>query len=133
MPMRDCGRKKHAQLHATRKRQEEKRKAMQAFVDRFRAKASKAKQAQSRLKALEKQKEIAAPVEAKRPAVFTSPTLRLWRRRLFGWLRQIWVMRKVRPYSAAFNLRIDQDDRVAILGPNGQGKSTLVKALSRPA
>lgn len=112
-----------------RARQEAQRKHMQAYIDRFRAKASKAKQAQSRIKALEKMQLVAIPPEERttpfrfrNPEPLAPPIVRLADADL-GYEAGRPVLRKV-------NLRIDQDDRIAILGPNGEGKSTLVKAIS---
>lgn len=118
-----------AQSLAFNARQEAKRRHMQAFVDRFRAKASKAKQAQSRLKALEKLQTTAVPIEERttpfsfpNPKPMAPPIVRAVDADL-GYEEGKLVLKKV-------NLRLDHDDRIAILGPNGQGKSTLVKAVS---
>jgi ATP-binding cassette subfamily F protein 3 len=114
---------------AFRSKQEAQRRHMQAFIDRFRAKASKAKQAQSRIKALEKLQIVAEPLEErstgfdfKNPKPMAPPIIRLVDADL-GYADGSPVIRQV-------NLRIDQDDRIAILGPNGEGKSTLVKSLA---
>ena len=119
-----------AAAEAQRARQEARRRHMQAFIDRFRAKASKAKQAQSRIKALEKMQMIDPPPEARaQPFRFADPRppmapplVRLVEADL-GYEEGKPVLRKV-------SLRIDQDDRIVILGPNGEGKSTLVKAIA---
>ena len=101
---------------------------MQAFVDRFRAKATKARQAQSRLKALEKLPVIDSVVEEHttrfafpEPAQLAPPILQLERVDA-GYDGRI-VLRNV-------NLRLDMEDRVALLGANGNGKSTLAKLLA---
>ncbi|MEM9394457.1 MAG: ABC-F family ATP-binding cassette domain-containing protein [Pseudomonadota bacterium] len=98
---------------------------LQSFVDRFRAKASKAKQAQSRVKMLEKMETIRAPEDAAR-TVFTfpepdalSPPILATESASVGYNDQQ-VLGKL-------DLRIDQDDRIALLGRNGEGKSTLSK------
>ena len=118
-----------AQAVAAKAKQDAKRRHMESFVDRFRAKASKAKQAQSRIKALEKMSEIAEPIETrtipfhfKDPTPMAPPIVRIAEADL-GYDGHPPVLRKV-------SLRIDQDDRIVILGPNGQGKSTLVKSIS---
>jgi ATP-binding cassette subfamily F protein 3 len=97
-------------------------------VDRFKAKASKAKQAQSRVKALEKMETIRAPEDVAR-TVFTfpkpeelSPPIIATEKASVGYGETI-ILRDL-------NLRIDQDDRIALLGRNGEGKSTLSKMLS---
>ena len=118
-----------AQALAFRSKQEDQRRHMQAFVDRFRAKASKAKQAQSRVKALEKMQSVAVPIDErvtpfdfKDPKPMAPPIIRLVDADL-GY-------EEGKPVLHDLNLRIDQDDRIVILGPNGEGKSTLVKSIA---
>lgn len=119
---------KRALLASAAKKQDAKREHLQAFVDRFKAKASKAKQAQSRVKALEKMETIRAPEDVAR-TVFTfpkpeelSPPIIATEKASVGYGETI-ILRDL-------NLRIDQDDRIALLGRNGEGKSTLSKMLS---
>lgn len=101
---------------------------LQSFVDRFRYKATKAKQAQSRIKMIEKMGEL--PPIPKDPEVhfqFPSPT------RLTQSLISIEggvAGYDEKPVLTDLNLRIEQDDRIALLGANGNGKSTLSKILS---
>ncbi|MGB5864440.1 MAG: ABC-F family ATP-binding cassette domain-containing protein [Sulfitobacter sp.] len=120
---------KRAQQSAAAKKQQAHKAHMQAFVDRFKAKASKAKQAQSRMKAIEKMVTITPPEEAARK-VFTfpqpdelSPPIISIEGGSTGYTEGV-------PVLSRLNLRIDQDDRIALLGKNGQGKSTLSKLLS---
>ncbi|WP_085308896.1 ABC-F family ATP-binding cassette domain-containing protein [Planktotalea arctica] len=119
---------KRALMASAAKKQDAKREHLQAFVDRFKAKASKAKQAQSRVKALEKMETIRAPEDVAR-TVFTfpkpeelSPPIIATEKASVGYGDKI-ILRDL-------NLRIDQDDRIALLGRNGEGKSTLSKMLS---
>ncbi|APX11345.1 ABC-F family ATP-binding cassette domain-containing protein [Tateyamaria omphalii] len=113
---------------AQAKKQEARRAHLQSYVDRFRYKADKARQAQSRLKALSKMQPITTPQEAglKRfdfpnPEELSPPIIHLDGSSTgYG---DTTVLSKL-------NLRIDQDDRIALLGKNGQGKSTLSKLLS---
>ncbi|MEO1640027.1 MAG: ABC-F family ATP-binding cassette domain-containing protein [Pseudomonadota bacterium] len=119
---------KRAVQAAAAKKQEAQRAHLQSFVDRFKAKASKAKQAQSRVKMLEKMETIRAPEDAAR-TVFTfpepeelSPPIIATEGAAVGYGNHI-VLQNL-------NLRIDQDDRIALLGRNGEGKSTLSKMLS---
>tara|TARA_R110002051_G_scaffold61624_2_gene112871 strand:+ start:3230 stop:5092 length:1863 start_codon:yes stop_codon:yes gene_type:complete len=119
---------KRALMASAAKKQDAKREHLQAFVDRFKAKASKAKQAQSRVKALEKMETIRAPEDVAR-TVFTfpkpeelSPPIIATEGAAVGYGETI-ILRDL-------NLRIDQDDRIALLGRNGEGKSTLSKMLS---
>jgi ATP-binding cassette subfamily F protein 3 len=112
------------------KKQEAQRQHLQAFVDRFRAKASKAKQAQSRVKMLEKLVPVESMVERDvQPIVFPAPEKLL--------SPPIIAMDQVsagyepgRPVLRNVSLRIDNDDRIALLGANGNGKSTLAKLLA---
>jgi ATP-binding cassette subfamily F protein 3 len=113
---------------AEAKKQEARRAHLQSFVDRFRAKASKAKQAQARLKMLERMEPIRAPEDAAR-TVFTFPepeTLSPPILRLDG----ASVGYEGRAVLSKLDLRIDQDDRIALLGRNGEGKSTLSKLIA---
>lgn len=119
---------KRALQASAAKKQDAQRAHLQAFVDRFKAKASKAKQAQSRVKALERMETIRAPEDAAR-TVFTfpkpeelSPPIIATEKAAVGYGETV-VLRNL-------NLRIDQDDRIALLGRNGEGKSTLSKLLS---
>jgi ATP-binding cassette subfamily F protein 3 len=112
------------------KRQADERKRLQAFVDRFKAKASKARQAQSRVKMLERMKPVTALVtQDVREISFPTPEKTL--------SPPIIAVDNVsvgydaaRPVLNRVTLRIDNDDRIALLGSNGNGKSTLVKLLA---
>jgi ATP-binding cassette subfamily F protein 3 len=121
-------REKLALMSAMAKKQEASRAHMQAFVDRFRYSASKARQAQSRLKMLEKLEPIAAAVENAVPPIVLpdpeelAPPLMMIENTDVGY--------NGRPVLSNLSLRIDQDDRIALLGANGQGKSTLAKLIS---
>jgi ATP-binding cassette subfamily F protein 3 len=112
-----------------KKKQDDQRRHMEAFVERFRAKASKARQAQSRIKALERMQPIAdqiedrvAPFQFPAPAkMLASPLIRL-EGASAGYAADKPVLRKL-------DLRIDHDDRIALLGQNGNGKSTFAKLI----
>ena len=112
------------------KRQAEERKRLQAFVDRFKAKASKARQAQSRVKMLERMKPVTALVTRDvheivfpQPEKMLSPPIIAVDEVSVGYDPKQPVLNRV-------TLRIDNDDRIALLGANGNGKSTLVKLLA---
>jgi ATP-binding cassette subfamily F protein 3 len=112
------------------KKREAERRRIAAFVDRFRAKASKARQAQSRLKLLAKLEPQAAlvaddvrPIEIPAPATGLSPPIIALDGVAVGYVPG-------RPVLRRLTLRIDSDDRIALLGPNGNGKSTLAKLLA---
>src|SRR5271170_5718484 len=114
---------------ATRAKQEAGRAHLQRFIDRFRAKASKAAQAQSRVKRLAKLEPIAEVVE-QRVAPFTLPSPA---RPLAPPLVQLEAAAvgygKV-PVLRNLNLRLDVDDRIGLLGVNGAGKSTFAKMVA---
>ncbi len=117
------------QIEAMRRSQEDKRAKLQAYVDRWRYKAHTAKQAQSRMKALDRMEPIAAAME--------DPTLRFdfpnpdeLRPPLIvaddaavGYVADTPILSKL-------NFRIDPDDRIAFLGRNGNGKTTLARLLA---
>jgi ATP-binding cassette subfamily F protein 3 len=112
------------------KRQDAERKRLQAFVDRFKAKASKARQAQSRVKMLEKMKPVAALVtQDVREITFPAPEKMLSPPIIAVDNVSVGYDPK-RPVLTRVTLRIDTDDRIALLGSNGNGKSTLVKLLA---
>jgi len=111
-----------------RSKQQVQRRHIEAFVERFRFKASKARQAQSRLKMLEKMSPIASVVED-RTVAFNfpdpeplSPPLVALDGAVAGY--------DGKPVLTGLDLRIDMDDRIALMGANGNGKSTLVKLLA---
>ena len=114
----------------SRVKQEAHRKHMEAFVERFRYKATKARQAQSRLKALAKLKPISAALEDHvRPFSFPEPAKTV--------ASPIITMQGgtvgYEPGKAilkSLTLRIDEDDRIALLGANGNGKSTFAKLIA---
>lgn len=119
---------KRALQAAEAKKQTERRAHLQSFVDRFGAKASKARQAQARVKALAKMEPITAPEEAKffrfsfpQPEELSPPIVAM---------EGVNVGYGDRTVLSHLGLRIDQDDRIALLGRNGQGKSTLSKLLA---
>ncbi|MEO0752362.1 MAG: ABC-F family ATP-binding cassette domain-containing protein [Pseudomonadota bacterium] len=117
-----------AAAEADAKKQEARRAHLQSYVDRFRYKADKAKQAQARIKALAKMQPITRPEEAAlrafsfpEPEELSPPILRLDDAAV-GYDGQAVLKR--------LDLRIDQDDRIALLGRNGEGKSTFSKLLA---
>jgi len=112
------------------KRQAEERKRLQAFVDRFKAKASKARQAQSRVKMLERMKPVTAlvtqdvhEISFPKPEKTLSPPIIALDNVSVGYEPGKPVLNRV-------TLRMDTDDRIALLGANGNGKSTLVKLIA---
>lgn len=113
-----------------KKKQDEQRRHLQAFIDRFKAKATKAAQAQSRVKALAKMQPIAAQVDDRvvpfhfpdPQKIIASPILRI-EKASAGYEAE-------RPILSGIDLRIDNDDRIALLGQNGNGKSTLAKLIA---
>src|SRR5260221_7489519 len=117
------------QREALAAKQSEQRAHLQSFIDRFRAKASKARQAQSRIKALARLEPVARIAEDPsvrfdfpQPGDLPPPLLAL-ENVAVGYLPGVPVLR-------GLNLRLDPDDRIALLGANGNGKSTLAKLIS---
>ncbi|KJE35054.1 glycosyl transferase family 1 [Thalassospira sp. HJ] len=104
-------------------------KHLQSFIDRFRAKASKAKQAQSRVKMLEKMGP-AIPVVEDRGITFDFPSPKELPPPLINIHDGDVGYEEGKPILRNISLRIDMDDRIALLGANGNGKSTLAKLLS---
>jgi ATP-binding cassette subfamily F protein 3 len=114
---------------ALKARQEEQRRHMEEFVARFRAKASKARQAQSRLKALARLEPIVAVSEA-RAITFRFPNPDALPPPLVT-MEGVGVgYEPERPVLRRLNLRLDMEDRIALLGSNGNGKSTFAKLLA---
>ncbi|MBL4667227.1 MAG: ABC-F family ATP-binding cassette domain-containing protein [Sneathiella sp.] len=118
-----------AQNASMAKKQDLQRKHLQSFVDRFKAKASKARQAQSRVKMLAKMKPIASMMEEytvnfafPTPTPLSSPIITM-ESCVAGYAAD-------KPILQRLDLRIDMDDRIALLGPNGNGKSTFAKLLA---
>ena len=116
------------QQQSMMEKQQRERAHLQHFVDRFRAKASKARQAQSRIKALERMVEIApiraaSPIrfEFREPAALPVPLLRL---------DDVAAGYGERHVLDNVKLNLMPGDRVALLGANGAGKSTLIKLLA---
>ncbi|GBF27905.1 putative ABC transporter ATP-binding protein YheS [bacterium MnTg02] len=114
-----------------KKKQDDERRRIESFVDRFRAKATKARQAQSRIKALARMQPIAAQIDERViPFQFPSPEKALGN-----------PLMRFEDASTGYgpdnivlsdlNLRIDSDDRIGLLGANGNGKSTFAKLVCR--
>ncbi|MCU0663621.1 MAG: ATP-binding cassette domain-containing protein [Myxococcota bacterium] len=120
-------RRAHQQVQA--ERQEAERARLQAFVDRFKAKATKAKQAQSRVKLLEKMVPISVmrggrrvEFDFPRPVETASPLIKLEGMDV-GYVRG-------QPVLCDVNLSVYADDRIALLGANGNGKTTLARLIA---
>jgi ATP-binding cassette, subfamily F, member 3 len=110
------------------KKQEEKRAHLQSFVDRFRASATKATQAQSRLKMLAKMEPVTAIVDENvmpfrwpAPRKILSPPIIA--------LERVSVGYGERTVLSKLDLTLSNDDRIGLLGSNGNGKSTFAKLL----
>ncbi|HAU28754.1 MAG TPA: glycosyl transferase family 1 [Rhodospirillaceae bacterium] len=121
-------RERFERMSAMQGRQMDERRRIQAFIDRFRYKASKARQAQSRIKMLEKMEPIATVVEQHtisfdflKPTPFSPPLIAL---------EKASVGYGEKTILSGLDLRIDPDDRIALLGANGNGKSTFIKMLA---
>lgn len=109
-------------------KQLEQRRKIQGFIDRFRAKASKARQAQSRVKMLERMGPVVSVIED-RGMSFDFPDPEPMSPPIIA------IDNGIAGYGdktvlSGLNIRVDMDDRIALLGANGNGKSTLSKVLS---
>ncbi|MDC0549762.1 ATP-binding cassette domain-containing protein [Alphaproteobacteria bacterium] len=110
-------------------KQDAQRAHIQSFVDRFKAKASKARQAQSRIKILEKMKPIVIEEDQKIPrfkfdeAIKFAPPLVTLDKASVGY-NDIEVLKDI-------NIQINPDDRIGLLGVNGEGKSTFSKLIAK--
>jgi ATP-binding cassette subfamily F protein 3 len=118
-----------ARQQALAARQEDERKRLQAFIDRFRAKATKASQAQSRMKALARLQPISLSEEEPplhlafpEPPELAPPLLSMYQVSV-GYEPEKPVLRRL-------DLRLDPDDRIALLGANGNGKSTFARLIA---
>ena len=120
---------KIANIAAAQKKQEAQRKHMQAFIDRFRYKASKARQAQSRIKMLARMEPIVSVVE-EHTVEFDFPNPESLAPPIVALDHAEAGYEPGKPVLRNLNLRLDMDDRVALLGANGNGKSTLAKLLA---
>lgn len=117
-----------AQRQSAWQRQQEAIAHAQRFIDRFRAKASKARQAQSRLKALERM-QLIAPAHVDSPFRFAFRPAERYPHPLAR-LEQVSIGYGGRPVLHDVDLGIEPGDRIGLLGHNGAGKSTLIKALA---
>jgi ATP-binding cassette subfamily F protein 3 len=122
-------REKQALQLKLKKKQDDQRRHLQEFVDRFRAKATKARQAQSRIKALEKLQPIATVIDTQTvPIILNGPDRPL--SPPIVKMDEAVVGYDGTPILKRLDLRIDEEDRIGLLGSNGNGKSTFAKLVS---
>ena len=122
-------RRARLELNAKAKaRQDAERSRIQAFVDRFRYKASKAKQAQARIKMLARMQPIAALADEAEVS-FAFPDPEPLPPPLVS-TEDVSLGYDERPVLRKLSFRLDGDDRIGLLGANGNGKSTLIKFLA---
>jgi ATP-binding cassette subfamily F protein 3 len=118
-----------AQQLAAYKTQQKEIAHLQAFADRFKAKASKATQAQSKLKQIERMEKIEAPVADDKKVGFRFPQpIRSGQRVI--WLEQLHFAYGNNPVYRGVDLEVERGERIVLVGPNGAGKSTLLKLLA---
>lgn len=114
---------------ALRSKQDDERRHLESFVNRFRAQANKARQAQSRIKRLEKMVPVStivndpiAPIRLEGPERSLSPPIVRFDKAQLGYTEDVPILKRL-------DLRIDPDDRIGLLGKNGEGKSTFAKGI----
>jgi len=117
------------QLLAAYKTQQKKIQQLQEFADRFRAKATKAAQAQSKLKQIERMDKIEAPVRDRRAIKFRFPQPRRSGHRVIA-LKDIHHAYGDTVVYRGMNFEAERGQRIVLVGPNGAGKSTLLKILA---
>jgi ATP-binding cassette, subfamily F, member 3 len=119
---------RRAQLEAAHRNQQEKIEQLQAFINRFRYQATKAKQVQSRIKELERMEKIEIPTEEKTIHFsFPQPPAS---GRLVAESKDLAKSYGAKQVFAGANFVIERGDRIALVGVNGAGKSTLIKLLA---
>ena len=118
-----------SQLQAAYENQQKKIEQLQTFADRFRAKASKAAQAQSKLKQIERMDKIEAPEQDGRGVSFRFPQPVRSGRRVMS-LVDIHHAYGDTPVYRGMNFEVERGQRLVLVGPNGAGKSTLLKLLA---
>ncbi len=121
-------RERQAQQAKLQAKQLAEQRRIQAFVDRFKAKASKASQAQSRMKMLARMEPIASVIDEK-TTTFNFPDPDPLSPPLIA-MDDVDVGYGDTPVLKKLDLRIDMDDRIGLIGANGNGKSTLIKMLA---
>ncbi len=117
-----------SQLEAAKRKQDQKIQQLEAFINRFRYTATKAKQVQSRIKEIERMEKIELPVKEK-TIHFSFPQPKA-SGRMVAEFRDVAKSYGAKPVFKHANFVMNRGDRVALVGVNGAGKSTLIKLLA---
>src|SRR3954465_10433823 len=119
---------RRTQLESAYKNQRDKIEQLEAFINRFRAQATKAKQVQSRIKELEKIERIEIPADEK-TIHFTFPQPKA-SSRVVAQMKDVSKSYGAKKVFSGATFTIERGDRIALVGVNGAGKSTLIKLLA---
>ena len=119
-----------AQRMAAYENQQKEIERLMKFVDRFRAKNTKATQAQSKLKQIDRMEKIDAPFISTKKMKFSFPQPSRSGQRVIA-LKQLGKAYGDLEVYASLNLEIERQQRIVLVGPNGAGKSTLLKILAK--
>ncbi len=120
---------RRGQLEAAYRNQQDRIRQLEAFINRFRYQATKAKQVQSRIKELERMERVEMPPEEEKTIHFSFPQPKP-SGRVVAEFRAVSKQYSLKKVFDGVSFLVERGDRVALVGPNGAGKSTLIRMLA---